>query len=291
MNIDYLINDKYKIGISIDRGPRIIYFSKKESNNNLFHETNFSKNQWNLFGGHRLWLAPEHEEHSYIADNSQVERVSKKNHNIYYNHYTNQESDYILGFDIIDKKDFFLIRNFAYINKFFTDKSSLWSITLCKPGGNAYIPIVISSSLSPYFNICHWPYNDFNKKQYEVSKNNYIKVRQGLSIKSKIGTFQSSPISYYEINNTYFTKKLISYSKKEIHDFDTYIEKPFVKNNKELDYSNYSIDMYSNNQIYNCSEYIELEHLSPTFEISKKNGNLYCMDEIWSIDCINKFMF
>ena len=58
-------------------GPRILSFSLAEGDNVLFvdEETirDYDDDEWNVFGGHRLWHAPEDHERTYVADNDPVE--------------------------------------------------------------------------------------------------------------------------------------------------------------------------------------------------------------------------
>ncbi|MGC3989346.1 MAG: hypothetical protein QM796_06640 [Chthoniobacteraceae bacterium] len=71
-----LINDKVELIISLDVGPRIISYKTPGGSNVLKNYPEqlgcSGESEWKIRGGHRLWIAPEHEVLSYLPDNNPV---------------------------------------------------------------------------------------------------------------------------------------------------------------------------------------------------------------------------
>jgi len=72
-------NGNVELIVTTDVGPRIISFGYK-GGQNLFHVSPDDKgktggDQWRIYGGHRLWLAPEVMPRSYAPDNGKVEHL------------------------------------------------------------------------------------------------------------------------------------------------------------------------------------------------------------------------
>src|SRR5687768_17136654 len=71
-----LSNGQIEMIITTDVGPRIIHFGFVGSENelNVFPEMlgKTGGDEWRVYGGHRLWHAPEQNPRSYAPDNSPV---------------------------------------------------------------------------------------------------------------------------------------------------------------------------------------------------------------------------
>lgn len=82
MNCILVSNDFVDLIATTDVGPRIIFFGWKNGENQLalLPETAglTGGDQWRLYGGHRLWNAPEHFPNSYYPDNGPIELVEEK---------------------------------------------------------------------------------------------------------------------------------------------------------------------------------------------------------------------
>lgn len=81
-NCVQLSNDHVELIATTDVGPRILFFGRKGGDNQLavIPETAglTGGDQWRLYGGHRLWNAPEHFPNSYYPDNGPVQLVEEK---------------------------------------------------------------------------------------------------------------------------------------------------------------------------------------------------------------------
>lgn len=73
----WIQNDILEIGIALDFGIRIVHLSCIGMENLYYVQPNdlsdnFTKGEWRVYGGHRLWLAPESLD-SYCPDNAPVD--------------------------------------------------------------------------------------------------------------------------------------------------------------------------------------------------------------------------
>lgn len=76
-NCRRVANGQVEIVVTADVGPRVIRFAL-EGGGNMFKEYasmvgKTGGDEWRIYGGHRLWHAPEAKPRSYSADNSPVE--------------------------------------------------------------------------------------------------------------------------------------------------------------------------------------------------------------------------
>jgi hypothetical protein len=71
------VNDKVELIISLDVGPRILSYKTPGGTNVLKNYTEqlggSGESEWMIRGGHRLWIAPEHQVLSYLPDNETVQ--------------------------------------------------------------------------------------------------------------------------------------------------------------------------------------------------------------------------
>jgi len=75
-----LENAKSEMIIGTDKGPRILSFKLNKGENILFVDTalKLGRNKWKIYGGHRIWLAPETET-CYAPDNAVCSVQIEKN--------------------------------------------------------------------------------------------------------------------------------------------------------------------------------------------------------------------
>lgn len=83
-----LKNDKCTMLIMIEKGPRVISFKLNGKDNIMCEDKSeqtvmtggkfaemFGDDKWFIYGGHRLWVSPEHDPKSYYPDNKKVSYV------------------------------------------------------------------------------------------------------------------------------------------------------------------------------------------------------------------------
>jgi hypothetical protein len=72
-----LTNGVVELVVTSRVGPRIVSFSLADGDNVFFADedtlADYDETEWNVFGGHRLWHAPEDHERTYVPDNDPIE--------------------------------------------------------------------------------------------------------------------------------------------------------------------------------------------------------------------------
>ena len=182
-------NGSIELIATSDVGPRIIYFGYVGGNNMFFEvEEDSGKtggNDFRLYGGHRLWHAPQDDRRTCEIDNSQIEWTIQGNTLI-----LSQPTD---PWTLIEKKmeismfpdEDKVIVNHRLINKGAWDVGlSAWAITQVTSGGLEIIPFSNrDTGVNPDRTIALWPWTNMNDPKVTWGKN-YILIKQ-LNISNK----------------------------------------------------------------------------------------------------------
>lgn len=265
----YSISDgEIEMIATADVGPRIISFGYKGQRNffKLFdHQLGKSNDaEWMIYGGHRLWSAPEDPVISYIPDNSPVEveldadsgsvcliRPPDK---------SNLEKRITMR---VAKKNQFEIRNELVNRGELPITTAAWGISSLAAGGTGFAPLVKTVTnekryqASARLNL--WAYTDFNDPAY-TWKQDWIEIDQvKCKSKQKIGFWNEIPWLAYRLDDSIL---LIQVKEDQI---------------PAEEYP----DLGSNSEIYFDRDMLELETLSPWKTIEK--GESVFNTEIWSL--------
>ncbi len=246
-------------------GPRIIYAGFKEEKN-FFEEVEDVEfktkyGTWKLYGGHRLWIAPENID-TYYPDNEPVDITYDKEDKtlivskIFYKIGFKKE----ISLKFINKnkvKTVHKIYNISSKNKIL----SLWTLSVMAKNGTAILPQNVetldNNKFLPNRNLVLWQYTDFKDKRLKIT-NDFIYIKQDPKAKTafKIGQYLNLGWIGYKFDNYLFVKKF--------------------KINKY--YSEYP-DFASNVEVYSCNKFLELELLSPLVKLKSKQ--VMIQEEVW----------
>lgn len=173
----FMRNGGISLGVTLEVGPRIIYFSRDKSENLFFEDIDrhFSEpageyGTWYAYGGHRLWCAPEVNPETYYPDNSRVSCVQSGNTVILSPPITPFGKKYELIVTMDEEKPVVTIEH-RITN--LSDKSSVfapWSVTSLKAGGICFIPL--SERISGYLPnrvMSLWDYSDINDERFTLA--------------------------------------------------------------------------------------------------------------------------
>lgn len=169
--------------VTIDVGPRIIRFGFEGRENILCENTDYKVKSgdeyWYIYGGHRLWHAPEANPRTYYPDNSPityevVEDGIKVIGNVEKWRQVIKEMEITLSPE--ENKVRVLHR---IINKNAWDiELSVWALTVMDKGGVEIIPInTHQTDLLPNMNLAIWPYTRLNDNRVNWG-DKYIILRQ-----------------------------------------------------------------------------------------------------------------
>lgn len=259
----FLDNGSIRLGVTVDIGPRIVYFSVSGMENIMFKDDikRFSEKAgdygtWYAYGGHRLWCSPEINPETYYPDNDKVA-------------YTFEDGTLTLtppdtpfgkrfSMSVTMSPDAPLVKLVHKI-KNISDKPSTyaaWSITSMTDGGTAFIPFnTEKTGYLPNRTLVMWDYTDVYDPRFEL-KNNAAFLKQDTNAKKafKIGINSTDGYVAYTVHDQTFVKS-----------FDKY---------KDLTYPDFgcNAEVYTNSLFLECETLGEIREFAPgeTAEISEE---------------------
>ncbi len=200
-------NGIIEIGIPLELGIRIVHFSRVGERNVFYEEpAETLLNGWNVYGGHRLWIAPECET-DYLPDNAPVTyRVAGDTVRIF-----QKRSDRMP----IDKSiTLRLDGDSVYVTHQVRNRSlkplvcSLWSITAMAGGGVEYIDLPTRvGGLDPLHHLSVWDHTSMGDPRMIFEKDRIIITHMPIRSMMKIGVGHPIPSVRYAIDGYIFTKQ------------------------------------------------------------------------------------
>jgi len=244
-------NGRIELKVTIDVGPRIIYFANKNGENIMFNDDERvafladerfkqvfgSDKVFYNYGGHRIWVSPEDYPLSYYPDNDKVEYKVEGN-TFTFIPPQQKVTDYqiILVVKVDETKPRAEVTNKIINNSGGIREIAAWGLTVLAPGGYEIIP-----QPNDYFKLLSnrslvlWPYVDMTDNRVYWGKN-YITIKSVTD--PEIGPFKIG------INNTcgwaVYIKGNTLFKKSHTHDrnatypdrgcsFESYTDKNFIE--------------------------------------------------------------
>ena len=243
----FAFNDDIEIGIPLNFGIRVCYLSYQGSENLFFEQpkdmTDITTPEgWRIYGGHRLWMAPESSV-TYYPDNEPITYQLDGDKII-----LSQEVDPWLNikkvFEITLGKKAVKIKHKVQNVGDKPIKFSLWPITSLDAGGTEIIPLpTTKDDFKGSYRLTTWYHSDLGDERIEFSKK-YIKLQhKPLEKCLKIG------VGHPGGNVKYINKGVV-----------------FEKSYKIFDKKNYA-DGNVSFETYLCEHMVEVETLSPLYTI------------------------
>ncbi|MBN1287106.1 MAG: hypothetical protein JXB47_17025 [Anaerolineae bacterium] len=229
-----LANDKVELIVTTDVGPRIIRFAPAGGENILKeYEATLGVtggDEWNIFGGHRLWHAPEAKPRTYYPDNGPVEIKA-------YDGFVRvtQPTEPTTG--IQKEIDIALSPGAAHVKLTHRlHNTSLWAVTLAPwalsvmaQGGTAIVPIPPRGShedhLLPTNMLTLWAYTNMADPRWTWGEQ-YILLRQDPNAAGpqKIGAMVPDGWAAYVRSSSLFVKTFTFTPGLEYPDFGCSVE-------------------------------------------------------------------
>lgn len=211
-----LSNGQIELVITTDVGPRIIHFSFVGGENelNLFPDMagKTGGDDWRVYGGHRLWHAPEQNPRSYSPDNSPVRfedhgEFIRTIQPIEAANGIEKEMDISLSADSPIVRITHRLRN----HNVWPITMACWAITVVEKHGTAIMPLPPRGpqpeSLLPTTTVAIWPYTAMNDVRWTWGYK-YIMLRQDPAhpYSQKAGVASPDGWIAYVRNNHLFAK-------------------------------------------------------------------------------------
>lgn len=256
----HISNGIIEVMVTIDVGPRLIYFGLVNGENMLYTDParqyrSFGEEFNQLYGedaifynygGHRLWLSPESTPETYYPDNEPVvygvlpDGVSftpaKQRHN-----------EMQLGFEVMmneNASDIMVIHSAKNCSK--EPKTlALWAVTMLAPGGMEIIPQNSAGDfLQPNRSLILWPYSDLRDPRIHWG-NRFVTLRQDPSVNTAFKAGWNNHCGWAA-----YVRKNVAFTKHYVH-------------NVHAAYP----DLGASYETYVNADFLEMETLSPLYHI------------------------
>jgi len=227
-NCIFMTNGKVELVVTTDIGPRIIRFGFT-GGQNLFREFKeqlgkTGGDRWRIYGGHRLWHAPEASPRSYFPDNSPVKyEIYKRENKVKLTQDTEKATGMQKEIEIkldSEKNNVTIIHRIT--NRTLWDiEISPWALSVMNLKGRAIVPQEPYKSweekLTPARPIVLWAYTNMGDPRWVWGKK-YIQLKQDPNAKTrqKLGILNTTGWAAYYLNGELFIKKY-KYDPKAIY--------------------------------------------------------------------------
>lgn len=273
-------NETVTVIITVDVGPRIIYYGLNGKGNvfhedinrdsfndkNQLHDFFETKENWYIYGGHRLWSSPESYPESYTPDNHPVAYEIKGNSvKLRPEDRTKVGERHIITVTMGDIDSRIIVNHKIQNIADYDIKLAPWCLTVMKKGGVEIAPqCTKDTGLLSNRRTVFWPYSDVRDPRFFICDKYITLAQTDMEQAFKIGVNNEDGWGAYLNDGQLFIKRF---------DFDTVGEYP--------DYSvNY--ETYTNQFI------MEIESLG-TLE-TLHSGDFTEYNECWELkDCSDSF--
>ncbi|MDZ4741937.1 MAG: hypothetical protein SGI98_00785 [Verrucomicrobiota bacterium] len=198
-------------------GPRIISAKTPQGENFMMnHPDQQGKTggeDWQIYGGHRLWHSPEADPRTYCPDNAPVKIEEIKG-----GVRTIQDVEKATGLEkqidiILDEKEAKaeLIHR-VYNRTHFDIELAPWCLSVCAPGGYGFVPFGGKARPNTFLNdriLSLWPYTDLSDKRLKFSSNGIIlKQDDAATSPCKFGATSNYGWAAYVLGHEAFIKTI-----------------------------------------------------------------------------------
>jgi len=200
-----LTNGDVEVVITTGFGPRILSYRYQDGPNALGYldpreqskPTPFG-DAWHIYGGHRLWHAPEHPDLSYVPDNVPV-RVTVERNAVVVTRPLEVPTLLVKEMRIALAEAGSRVEIEHRITNQGTASIELavWALTMMAPGGTAIFPnapfVPYPEGLLPVRRLVLWPYTDLGDPRFRFGSR-YLRLRHDTAAKApqKIGIFDET---------------------------------------------------------------------------------------------------
>ena len=263
-----LSNGQIELIATTDVGPRIMRFGFVGGQNLLNeYKDQVGKtggDEWRIYGGHRLWHAPEHAVRTYSLDNSPIKH-KWDGKTLTLTQDIEAETGIVKEIEVtLDSKTNHVKVLHRLINKNMWDiEAACWAMSVMAQGGRLILPQEPYRShpeyLLPARPLVLWHYTDMKDPRWIWGKK-YIQLRQDpdATTKQKVGLLNKLGWGAYYLNGQLFVKR---------YPYDSDATYP---------------DMGCNTETFTNDEMLEFETLGPLAKIPADGGKVEYV-EYWSL--------
>jgi hypothetical protein len=261
-------NEQVKLLITLDVGPRVIFYGFIDGQN-MFK--NFDEqmgltggDEWRIYGGHRLWHAPEVEARTYSPDNEPVNYEREKNKIILDCPIeADNKIKKVIEIELDENSTQVKLSHKIYNMDAWDKEFSSWCLSVMAPEGRAIIPQEPylahgDGSFGPARPLVLWPYTNMADPRFNWGEK-YIQMKEDSNFdsKQKVGLLNKLGWAAYALKGDLFLKK---------YDYDA-----------DADYPDYNC----NSEFFTMPGMLEMETLSPLKRVAP--GEYLENNETWQL--------
>lgn len=184
-----LANDQIELIVTSDVGPRVIRFGfiggANEFNEFTHQLGKVGGDEWRLYGGHRLWNAPESMELTYVPDNGTIEVVQNEG-SVIFRPPTEALTQIQKEIEIaLSDEGQVTVTHRLWNRGSSPQELAPWALSVMAAGGTAIVALpprgTHDENLLPSSRMVLWAYTDFTDPRWTWGKK-YILLRQDASV-------------------------------------------------------------------------------------------------------------
>lgn len=263
-----LANADVELLITLELGPRIMGYRFLDGENVMGE---FADRQieteigvFSIYGGHRLWIAPENWPVTYSADDAAVEVFGEGNMLtlVQQDEPISKTRKSIVVTLAESGSEVMIDHEVEYLGDGEVELSP-WALTIMRPGGVVVIPNEpfaghAPDRLLPVRTLAVWSYTQLNDPRFSFDEDALrIRVDETMESSQKIGVLNRQAVCHYELPDVVFTKH---------YGFDASASYP---------------DFGVNTEIYTAGNFVEIETLGALQTLQK--GEVARHREVWSL--------
>lgn len=247
----FITNGEVELVVTTAVGPRIIRYATRGGDNVLYEDVKAlgtcGGDKFTLYGGHRLWHAPERQGRTYALDNDPVTEYEIIENGVRVLRREDENGiEKVMEITLAEKGSEVTVKHHVTNVGPWPIEAAAWGITMMRPNGYVAVPLVRhdESALLPDRSLTFWPYARYSDKRLSLGED-LITVEQDPTSqkKFKIGFFNDSSIIAYFENDMLFIKE------------------------HQSDDESYYPDFNSSFECYTDRTTIEVESLSPIYQL------------------------
>ena len=258
-----LENGQVRLLVTRSAGPRVLFFGFRNGENLFAELPDFvidcpGSGPFHIYGGHRLWHAPEVPGRTYLPDDEPV-GISAFDNGLIATQQTEAKTGLQKSIEIrLDPVAAQAVLTHRITNHGLWDVTCApWAITQFKTGGTAVFPQAqMDKGVLPSRSLSLWPYTDMTDPHVHWGSQ-YILVQAGMRSAFKFGYPNPRGWQAYWLDGTLFVKHAAYHPQAEYYDFG------------------------SSSECYCNDRFIELETLAPVTTIAPGGEAVHV--EAWNL--------
>ena len=259
-------NGEVELIVTSDVGPRVMHYSLAGGRNVLKEfDGQLGKSgekEYQLRGGHRLWVAPEALETSWALDNGRVKIETRPDGLTAVQPVDSAGFEKSIKITMAASGSGVTLEHKAVYHGVKPLEMAPWTLTMMTPGGRAITGFpprgTHPKDLLPTNPLVLWAYTNLADARWKFYEK-YLTLRQDPAVAApqKLGTFNSDSWGAYALDGLLFTKRTEAFPNRRYPDFGC------------------SFETFTN------AEFLEMEFLGPLRRLSK--GQSATLTEHWTL--------